>query len=259
MHANLFQQTARFYDLVISRGYVEADIPFYKKIIQPQSRILEVGCGTGRVTIELAKHGCDVAGIDLSEWMLEEFRKKLALHSDLLRRVTIRQADMVSFELGTCFDWIIFPYRVFQALTVDEKRGSCLRSVRRHMDQKSQVVITLFNPRKDILASWGEKGTINFDVELPNSTQRLRRIENQMPHDAEAQVIALEHIYQVYDSSGVVEEYLDRLELGYLFPEQAQKLFCDSGFVIDEAYGGYDFEPLTSDVKKEQIYILKRA
>jgi ubiquinone/menaquinone biosynthesis C-methylase UbiE len=73
MRANLYQQTAQFYDLVNSRGYVEADIPFYKKIIQPQSRILEVGCGTGRVAIELAKHGCDVTGIDLSEWMLDEF------------------------------------------------------------------------------------------------------------------------------------------------------------------------------------------
>jgi SAM-dependent methyltransferase len=258
MRPNLYQQTAQFYDLVVSRGYVEADIPFYKKIIQPPSQILEVGCGTGRVAIELAQHGFDVTGIDLSEWMLDEFRKKLARYSNLLGKVTLCQADMVSFDLGTRFDWIIFPYRVFQALAVNETRQSCLDSVRRHTDEETRVVITLFNPRMDILAAWGKKGIVNFEVELPNSTQRLRRIENQMPHDAEAQVIALEHIYQVYDSSGVVEEYVDRLELGYLFPEQAQKLFYDSGFVIDEVYGGYDFEPLTSDVRKEQIYILKR-
>jgi ubiquinone/menaquinone biosynthesis C-methylase UbiE len=258
MRPNLYQQTAQFYDLVVSRGYVEADIPFYKKIIQPPSQILEVGCGTGRVAIELAQHGFDVTGIDLSEWMLDEFRKKLARYSNLLGKVTLCQADMVSFDLGTRFDWIIFPFRVFQALTVNETRQRCLDSVRRHTDEETRVVITLFNPRMDILAAWGKKGIVNFEVELPNSTQRLRRIENQMPHDAEAQVIALEHIYQVYDSSGVVEEYVDRLELGYLFPEQAQKLFYDSGFVIDEVYGGYDFEPLTSDVRKEQIYILKR-
>jgi ubiquinone/menaquinone biosynthesis C-methylase UbiE len=258
MRANLFQQTAQFYDLVNSRDYVAADIPFYKRIIQPKSRVLEVGCGTGRVAIELAQHGCDVTGMDLSEWMLDEFRKKLARYSNLLGKVTLCQADMVSFDLGTRFDWIIFPFRVFQALTVNETRQRCLDSVRRHTDEETRVVITLFNPRMDILAAWGKKGIVNFEVELPNSTQRLRRIENQMPHDAEAQVIALEHIYQVYDSSGVVEEYVDRLELGYLFPEQAQKLFCDSGFVIEEVYGGYDFEPLTSDVRKEQIYILKR-
>jgi len=259
MRANLYQQTAQFYDLENSRDYGPADIPFYKKIIQPPSRILEVGCGTGRVAIELAKHGCDVTGIDLSERMLGEFRKKLARCSDLLGEVTLCQADMVSFDLGTRFDWIIFPFRVFQALTVNETRQSCLDSVRRHTDEETRVVITLFNPRMDILASWGKKGIVNFEVELPNSPQRLRRIENQTRHDADTQVIASEHIYQVYDSGGVVAEYVDKLELGYLFPEQAQKLFCDSGFVIEEVYGGYDFEPLTSDVRKEQIFVLKRA
>lgn len=259
MQVNLYQDTAQFYDLGNARGDVAVDIPFYKAIIGPQSQVLEVGCGTGRVAIELAIHGCQVTGIDLSAQMLDEFRKKLVARPEVQDKITLYQADMTNFELGSSFDWIIFPFRVFQALITHEMWLACLSAVQRHMSERSQAVMTLFNPRSDILASWGKKGNVNFDVELPDSDKSVRRIENQILHDADAQVIVVEHLYQVYDPGGVVEEHLDRLELGYLFPDQAQELFRSSGFTIAHVYGSYDFEPLRADVKREQIYILRKT
>lgn len=47
-------------------------------LFQPQSeeKILDIGCGTGNFSIKLAKRGCKVVGIDISQAMLEEARKK---------------------------------------------------------------------------------------------------------------------------------------------------------------------------------------
>jgi SAM-dependent methyltransferase len=259
MQANTYSKTAQFYDLVLNmhNSPVAEDIEFYKKIIPPKSRVLEIGCGTGRVAIELYRHGCFITGVDLSEAMLAEFDKKLRLFPDMRSRITLHLADMTTFDLKITFDWVIFPFRVFQALKEAGERRACLLTVRRHMGANSRAVITMFNPIPDVLASWGKKGILDFDLELPGSKRRLRRIQNQISHDAKAQIFTTEHIYQVYDDQGVLEEYPDHLELGYLYPEQAEELFVSSGFFIEHVYADYSFQPLEQDVKKEQIYILR--
>lgn len=259
MQTNLYANTAQFYDLVVNtqNPAVAADIDFYKKIIQPKSRVLEIGCGTGRVAIELYRHGCFITGMDLSKSMLAEFDKKLRAFPNMQTHITLCLADMTAFDLETIFDWVIFPFRVFQALKGDGQRRACLLATRRHMREKSRVILSMFNPSPDILAAWGQKEIIDFDIELPESKRRLRRIQNQIGHNVKAQVITTEHKYQVYDNQGVLEEYSDHLELGYLYPEQANELFESSGFLIEQVYGDYSFQPLQQNIKKEQIYILR--
>jgi len=260
MQSNLYSNTAQFYDLAVDRNpAIAADIEFYKKIIPPQARVLEIGCGTGRIAITLYQHRCLVTGIDLSESMLAEFTKKLRASPDMQNLITLRHADMINFDLDSTFDWVIFPFRVFQALKDNGARKACLQTIQRHMGMKSRAILSLFNPAPDILASWGKKGIIDFDIELPDSKRRLRRIQNQIVHDAKAQIITTEQIYQVYDDQEVLEEYPDHLELGYLYPEQASELFKSSGLFIEQVYGDYSFQPLQQDVKKEQIYILRIA
>jgi len=261
MRANLYSKTAQFYDPVLNtrNPALAEDIDFYKKIIPPRSRVLEIGCGTGRVAVELYRHGCSITGVDLSEAMLAEFDKKLRTDPEMRSRITLHLADMTTYDLETIFDWVIFPFRVFQSLKEDKERRACLLATRRHMGADSRAVISMFDPSPQALASWGKKGVVDFDIELPGSKQRLRRIQNQISHDEKAQVIISEHIYQVYDDRGVLEEYPDRLELGYLYPGQAGELFSSSGFFIEHVYGDYDFQPLQQGVTKEQIYILRRA
>jgi SAM-dependent methyltransferase len=257
MQTNRYLYTAQFYDLLSTRNAVNVDIAFYKQIIKPQSHVLEIGCGTGRVAIELYQHGCFITGIDISNPMLTEFRKKLRTSPDMQSRIKLHLCDMTTFDLGMTFDWLIFPGRVFQALTLEKQRRACLLATHFHMGAESRAVISMFDPAPEIMASWGEKGIVDFDIELLDSNRRLRRIQNLIEHDTSAQIIKTEYIFQVYDDNGVLEEYPDRLELGYLFPDQANELFCSSGFIIEQVYGGYGFQPLRPDVKKEQIYILR--
>jgi 2-polyprenyl-3-methyl-5-hydroxy-6-metoxy-1,4-benzoquinol methylase len=75
---NLFRFAAKYYD-VDPRGVHADDIPFYIEFAKEidAERILELGCGTGRVSIPLAKSGFLVNGINLSKEMLEVFSSKL--------------------------------------------------------------------------------------------------------------------------------------------------------------------------------------
>ena len=258
MHPNLYEDSAALYDLSNERPSIAADIQFYEELIAPAESVLEVGCGTGRVALVLAERGNRVTGIDLSPHMLKELCYKIADRPSVSHHLTLSQADMRAFDLGRTFDWVIFPFRVFQALTTDEDRRLCLASVRRHMHEGSRAVVTLFNPDATILDGWGRKDVL--DLELTDDTGRtVRRYQDQLWHDAEGQVIAATTRYEVWENGTLLETHHDELELGYLYAEQCGALFASCGLAIANAFGGYDRRPLLADEGLEQIYVLGKA
>jgi ubiquinone/menaquinone biosynthesis C-methylase UbiE len=258
MIPNLYQQTAGIYDFVISKEVLENDLEFYLALIKPGQTVIDIGCGTGRVSLELAKIGCQVTGVDLSQTMLDEFRKKIP--SEYADRIELHCCDMNALDLSKKFDWIIFPYRTFQALRNDYDRAACLDSVKKMMHPTSKVVITLFNPNPDLLKMWGTEAMqkfVDFDLPIPNENFSIRRIASLSDHDIEQQMLRLEFLYQKYDDTGLLEELPDVLELGYLYPAQSEELLLRSGFLIEKAYGSYNFEPIIEGVYQEQVYVLK--
>lgn len=257
MSPNLYANSAALYDIGNDRTMVSADLRFYLETIRPDDSVLEVGCGTGRVAIPLAERGNAVAGIDLSETMLAQFRSKLAERPLASRRVKLHHMDMRDFNLEQTFGWIIFPFRVFQALTTNEERRRCLSSVRRHMDDNSRAVLTLFNPMTSILEGWGRKNILDFERTDERTGRTIRRYQDQLWHDQERQIIAVNMRHEVYDGARLVESLIDALELGYLYPEQCIPLFAASGLAVVDAFGAYDRRPLRPDERKEQIYVLK--
>ena len=71
-----YDSWADIYDDVYS--FVDNDIDFYRnKSDQLGGNILEIGCGTGRVTIPLLANGYDVTGVDSSTKMLAKFQSKI--------------------------------------------------------------------------------------------------------------------------------------------------------------------------------------
>jgi len=256
MRPNLYESTAHLYDFGNAREQIAEDISFYCSLISPGAKVLEVGCGTGRVALALAQRGYAVTGTDLSEAMLEILGKKLAALGAGKPGIEIHCADMRSFDLGETFDWILFPFRVFQALTSDDDRRACLSAVKQHMTRTSRVVLTLFNPRKNVLDTWGRKNILDFESVDEATGQVIKRFQDQMGHDAERQIISARLRYEVYEDGALTQSLADNLELGYLYPEQCQRLFSEMGMRVERSYGGYDGRALVTEEQNEQIYVL---
>src|SRR3989442_4819672 len=72
-----WDQYAPFYDWENARTLGRRDVPFWRRIARgADGRVLELGCGTGRVSLPLAKAGVDLLGVDRSARMLDRAQRK---------------------------------------------------------------------------------------------------------------------------------------------------------------------------------------
>ena len=90
--------------------------------------VLDVGAGTGRVTLDLARRGHDVTAVDRDPVLLSELERRARGHG-----VTTVVADARGFELGRRFPLIIVPMQTIQLLGGEPGRGRFLVAAGRHL------------------------------------------------------------------------------------------------------------------------------
>ena len=72
-----YDRIARFYDVDMARNMPFDDVGFYRSLSAAAGgRVLELGCGNGRILLELIAAGIDAMGVDASAGMLAELRRK---------------------------------------------------------------------------------------------------------------------------------------------------------------------------------------
>ncbi len=103
---------------------------------QPQEharyRVLDAGCGTGRMAIELARRGIAIVGIDLDEVMLTQARTKAP-------QLDWRLADLSTIDLGLQFDCIVLAGNVMIYLTPGTEAAT-INTMARHLKQGGLLV-----------------------------------------------------------------------------------------------------------------------
>lgn len=125
-----------------------SDISFYvEEGRRTREHILEVGCGTGRILLPLARAGARITGIDGSREMLARCQTKLDSEpAELRSRVALQHADVRRLDLGKRFALVIAPFRVFQHLTSMDDQLAALGAIARHLTPGGRLVFDVFNP-----------------------------------------------------------------------------------------------------------------
>lgn len=126
-----WDEYAPFYDWENARTLGRRDVPFWRRLVQARGgRVLELGCGTGRVTIPLARTQADVVGVDRSAAMLARGRTRIRrakVNGVSLVRADIRLLPFAKASFGT----VIAPYGVLQSLLSDRDLTRTLDAVAR--------------------------------------------------------------------------------------------------------------------------------
>ncbi|SDC52260.1 class I SAM-dependent DNA methyltransferase [Actinokineospora iranica] len=113
----------RFDDLAASGKNVHGEAAFVRAYA-PKS-VLDAGCGTGRVGIELARHGIEVIGVDLDESML-------ATAGRLAPGITWVRSDLAALDLGRVFDVVVMAGNV-PLFTPPGTQAALVAGVGRHV------------------------------------------------------------------------------------------------------------------------------
>jgi ubiquinone/menaquinone biosynthesis C-methylase UbiE len=129
-----WDEYAPFYDWENAQTLGRRDVPFWRRVAAGvEGLVLELGCGTGRVTIPLAKSGVDVVGVDRSAPMLVRLRARVARsRSGTAGSLSAVRCDIrrLPFRRNS-FAMAVAPYGVLQSLTRERDLTQTLESVAR--------------------------------------------------------------------------------------------------------------------------------
>jgi SAM-dependent methyltransferase len=212
--------------------------------------VLELACGTGKLLEPIAQAGFAATGIDVSEPMLVEARRKAHAAGSATRYVN---ADIRHFALGERFAFVFIGGNSICHLLDIDSFDACMACVREHLADGGRFVIDVYIPslpRLILDPNEREKLTTYDD---PDGAGRVV-VTHTATYDAITQIKSAKTFHQV---PGEPSEREGSLVLKMYFPQELQALVRHNGFRIAEAYGNYDNSPLTNASPK-QIYILER-
>jgi 2-polyprenyl-3-methyl-5-hydroxy-6-metoxy-1,4-benzoquinol methylase len=134
---------SEFYDFYDGPEGREDQFDFYASLFDPeQCELLELACGTGILTIELARRGFHITGIDYDDAMLAVANRKLAKENeDIQKRVQFQLGDMSDFSAEKHYGAVIIPTNSFGYLFRLENQQACLKRVHQHLLPQGVLVI----------------------------------------------------------------------------------------------------------------------
>lgn len=238
---------ARWYDAIYV--WKTDDLSFYQTQAErwagPGGALLELACGTGRVTLPLARAGYRLTSLDSATEMLELLAAKLAKEpEEVRRRVEIVEGDMRSLQLDRLFRFICLPFNSLLLLSTPQERQALLDRVREHLAPSGAFAFEIFTPDPAKLvanADWDVD--VEVEAEDPGGEGTVHVVrENRRTFDYGAQVTRLEFRTRVSRAEIELASWHEALDIAYVFPRELELLLERQGFRITYRFGGPDGE-----------------
>jgi SAM-dependent methyltransferase len=210
--------------------------------------LLELGCGTGRVLLPLARAGHEIVGVDVAKHMLARCRAKLESEPLGVRdRVTLLETDMTSFDLGRRFAQIYCAFGTFHHLRTVEQQLACLERCRSHLLPQGTLALDLINPDPvpgeppgDVLGN--EPAVADTTVGIADWTngRRVRSWATVVGCNRSLQCNDCEVTYEILETDGTTKLLTETFPMRFVFRYELEHLLARSGFRIVALYGDYD-------------------
>jgi SAM-dependent methyltransferase len=234
---------ARYYDLE-NASFTE-DLDYWLELAEEfGDPILEIGCGTGRVLLNLARRGHTVTGIDNAPEMLARLQAKLNAASDrqMAAPPLLVPASMETFELPQLFRLAILPFNTFMHLLTAGAQLATLDRIRRHLAPGGVLALDLPNPGEAYAAQ--EQG-LTLERTFADGDHTVQQFSS-VAIDRAAQLANVTWIYDATNPDGAVQRSIVPLTLRYTFPAEMSLLLARSGLTLGHLYGDYGRTPFVN-------------
>jgi len=239
----------KYYDLFASRD----DIAFYRDLALKHGRkALEIGVGTGRVAIELAKAGVTVWGIDSSKYMLNVAKSKLRKEAARVReRIALKLGDMRNLRIAEEFPFCYLASATFEHCITDEDQRQCLTSIFSRLEDGGMLAFDMsqLTPGNPGASWWVQRGETSSGQEV------VRTIFSKRNH--ETNLVSVDLFFDVYGKGRLRERYYEHAEARISSKEEMERLLRNVGFKICGIYGDFNRSRYSHTARK-MIFVVAR-
>jgi SAM-dependent methyltransferase len=226
----------------------EPDGTFYLELAQKLGgTVLEIGCGTGRITIPMAQQGINITGLDLVPAMIEHAKSKAPT-------VTVQWivGDVRDFSIDRRFRLIFESGATFQHMLTRADQEKMFACVREHLEPDGRFVVGTIFPQLDLLKDEDEQDWFKYN----DAKGREIAVSGKQHYDPVSQ-IKTETAYRCWkDANGQEVVKGAPLSLRYTFPQEMEALLHYNGFEVLERYGDWDKSSVTNE-SDHLIYVCR--
>lgn len=227
-----------------------ADLPFYSRWLKKRKNgnILELCCGTGRLTFPLVQEGYNITGVDISSSMLKQARAKAR---ELKVPVNFIRSDIRSLDLPDVYDIIFIPFNSIHHLYNNRDFFNVLIRVKKHLKKNGYFIFDCFNPNIHyIVEAEKEEQTVG---EYSTKDGREVVVKQTMAYENKTQINRIKwhyHINGQFDST-------QNLDMRMFFPQELDAYLSLYGFKTIHKFGGFNEETF-EDKSDKQIFVCKK-
>jgi len=228
------------------------DVPFWIQLARTFGpKVLELACGTGRITISVFESGVDIEGLDFSESLLQVARDRAKAKS---LPVNFFLGDLRSLSLKQQYDLMFLPTGTFSHLISRSEVEAFLAGVHKALSPTGMLALDLHNPTKTFLSSWPlNPGPEHSRFELQTTKETVQLATTRSYH-ADTQIMVVKFRYTFANGSTQDAAIVLRL----YFPAEIQALLYYNGFGVSKIYGDYTQSEFNSENSK-YIIIARRG
>ena len=251
MKAINFDKVADIYDHYVK---VDFDIPFFLNETENYSgEILELMCGTGRVSIPLLEAGRKMTCIDYSKGMLDRFQQKI---EGKKYPVNLVEMDVTRLKLEKKFSIIILPFHSISEIISPEKQKTTLHKIAAHLNDNGTFILTLQNPITRLQQADGQHRKIG---EFSCDKNEKLVLSSQTEYHTNTQIVSGFQFYNIYNSNNELIEYR-KLEINFrlISNKELREMLIGTNLEITAVYGDYDYTPFDEQTSNFMSFRLKK-
>lgn len=252
MNQNIFEQNLEkyadpeMYDHLYDK--YRKDLNIILKWAGLDHTIIELACGTGRLTIPVAQQGFRMIGVDLHEGMLERARQKAEQAEVTIEFV---QQDCTQLNLPVKSSLTFMTGNSFQHFLTNEAQDALFQSVHKHLVNGGVFIFDTRNPVLQELSAVDEYEGKYVDK---NGNQVMESHRDMYDHLT--QILDCRTHRRIYRDNTLIAEEQDGISLRYSFPREMERLIAANGFEIVQVYGDWDENELHAE-SVSMVYVCR--
>jgi SAM-dependent methyltransferase len=239
----------------------DEEIAFFTSFVRETGGpALDMGCGTGRLSFPIAESGIEVVGLDISQKILEVFRRKLSDVPLFVRnRVHLVCGDMRRFALRRDFSCAVCSSNTMLLLGSEGAMAESFACVAKHLRREGVLLLDVASLDEEMIAALGcDYGEVP-DIALNGpGGARLQRTHRAKRLSSPEGAGKLSVTYRYFGGAG--SRYGERSEeLALVRPHRVLALIESSGFRVQQTFGWYDRRPYIESERKLLVIAKKRS